>query len=280
MEANHSGAVEDDLRDVGIGFHVVQNGGLAKQALVRRERRTGTGLAALALDGGHQSGFLAAHESAGAQTDVQIKIEAGAKDVLAQQAVFASLVDGDLQALHRDGIFRADVDIALVSADGVAGDGHGLEHHVGIALQNGTVHERAGVALVSVAADVFLICLGNCRRTAISCRWGSRAPPRPRRPLFLMVSITSSGVISVRHFAQGLVAVESDVLVDVFGVDDAAVAQGHAASASYRSPPRPGPVTASLSSSGTALCSRRVTMRPLRRCSETISGTSSAFTRL
>ena len=64
----------------------------------------------------HQRGFFAADESAGAQTDVDIKVEAGAENVLAQQAVFASLIDGDLQALHGDGVLGADVDIALMLA--------------------------------------------------------------------------------------------------------------------------------------------------------------------
>ena len=67
------------------------------------------------------------------------------------------LVDGDLQALYRDGVLGTDIDIALVCADGIAGNGHGFDDDMGVALQNGTVHERAGVALVGVAADVFLI---------------------------------------------------------------------------------------------------------------------------
>ena len=37
---NHSRSVEDDLRDVGIGLNVIQNGRLAEQALECRERRT------------------------------------------------------------------------------------------------------------------------------------------------------------------------------------------------------------------------------------------------
>ena len=71
MEANHSAPFRMICGDVGVGLHVVQDGGLAEQALHRRERRTGTRLAALALDGVHQRRFLAADERAGAQTDVQ-----------------------------------------------------------------------------------------------------------------------------------------------------------------------------------------------------------------
>ena len=80
-------ALQDDLRHVGIGLHVVQDGGLAEQALDGRERGTGTRLAALALDGGHQSGLLAAHKGAGAQLDVQVKAEIGAEDIFAQQGL-------------------------------------------------------------------------------------------------------------------------------------------------------------------------------------------------
>ena len=96
-------ALEDDLGNVGVGLHVVQHGGHAEQALDSGEGRTDTGLAALALDGGHQSGFLAADEGAGAQADVDVKVKAGVEDVLAQQAVLAGLLDGNLQALDGDG---------------------------------------------------------------------------------------------------------------------------------------------------------------------------------
>ena len=61
------GALQDDLGDVGVGLHVVQDSGHAEQALHRREGRTDPGLAPLALDGGHQGGLLAAHKGAGAQ---------------------------------------------------------------------------------------------------------------------------------------------------------------------------------------------------------------------
>ena len=78
------GALEYDLRHVGVGLDVVQNSGAGEQTLDRRERRAGTRLAALTLDGGHQSRFLTADERARAETDLQIEIEAGAENVLAQ----------------------------------------------------------------------------------------------------------------------------------------------------------------------------------------------------
>ena len=51
MAANQSAPCQDDLGDVGVGLHVVEHGGLAEQALDRRERRAGPGLAPVALDG-------------------------------------------------------------------------------------------------------------------------------------------------------------------------------------------------------------------------------------
>jgi hypothetical protein len=67
------------------------------------------------------------------------------------------LADGGLQPLHRQRILGADIDVALVGADGIGGDGHALEHPMGVGLQDGAVHEGAGVALVGVADDVLLV---------------------------------------------------------------------------------------------------------------------------
>ena len=55
--------------DVRVGLDVVDDGRLAEQTLDRRERRTGSRLTAVALDGGQQSGLLAADERARAETD-------------------------------------------------------------------------------------------------------------------------------------------------------------------------------------------------------------------
>ena len=76
--------LQDDLGDVGVGLHVVQDSGFLEQTLDRREGRTGTGLAPVAFDGGHQCGLLATDERTCAQTEVDVKVKAGAEDVFAQ----------------------------------------------------------------------------------------------------------------------------------------------------------------------------------------------------
>ena len=57
---------------------------------------------------------------------------------------------------------------------------------------------------------------------------GKPAPPRPRRPEARISSRTCSRVISRQHLVQCLVAAGVEVVVDVLGVDPAAVAQHQA----------------------------------------------------
>ena len=117
----------------------------------------GRGRAALAFDRGHQRGFLAADERAGADAQVDVEIERRFEDAAAQQAELLGLLDGGLQPADGQRIFGADIDEALVGADRIGGDGHAFEHAVRIALEHAAVHERAGVAFVGVADDVFLL---------------------------------------------------------------------------------------------------------------------------
>ena len=141
--------------------------GLPHRPLLGRIRRPDARLAALALDRVDQRRLLAADEGPGAEADLQVEVEAGAEDVLAQQPALAALVDGVLDPLDGQRVLGADVEEALVRADGVAADDHPLDDVERIALEHAAVHERAGVALVGVADDV----VGSCRR------------PRAHRPL-------------------------------------------------------------------------------------------------
>ena len=103
------GAVKDNLGDVGIGFNVIEQGGLSENTFNGGERRTGTGLAALALYAGKQCSFFAADKRACAQTYLNVKAKIGAKDIFAQQPVFAGLVYSYLKSFNRYGIFGADI---------------------------------------------------------------------------------------------------------------------------------------------------------------------------
>ena len=196
------------------------------QALHRRERRTGTGHAALALDGVEQRRLLAADERASAQAQMTVKAEVGAQYVLAQQALLPGLGDGDAQALDRDGILRADIEIAVLRADGVACDHHALDHCQGVALEDRAVHERAGVALVAVADHILVVALGIVGELPLPARGEARATTTANAGGEHLVDDLLAG--HGQRPLQTLERAHAQRLVDVLGVDDAASVQGHA----------------------------------------------------
>ena len=215
------------LADVGKRLHVVDDRGLAEQALVGREWRLVLRLAAVALDGGDERRLLAADKRAGAEADVDVKVEPAVENILPQQPVFTRLPDGDFEALDRDGILRAHVDIAVMRADGVPRDGHGLQHRVRVALEHRAVHERARVALVGVADHILFI----------ADVLGRKLPLEPGREACAAAAAKAGALHEVddvrrghfrEHAAQRLIPVHADILLNVLRVDDAAVAQRHA----------------------------------------------------
>ncbi len=88
--------VQNNFRDIGVRLDVIENRRLAEDALNSRERRTRTRFAALAFDGSHERRFLAADESAGAESYFYIKIKACAENIFAEQAVFLRLINSEL----------------------------------------------------------------------------------------------------------------------------------------------------------------------------------------
>ncbi len=204
-----------------------------------------------------------------------VEVESCAENVLAEQTVFSCLVDRYLKALNGDRIFRADVDIALCGADRIAGNSHSLEHNVGVAFENRTVHECTGVALVGVTAYILLWSDNGLLRTAISTCGESAAASAAQTG-----RENGLNYIFGSHFledlAECLITVHCDILVDTLGIDDAAVSERNSLlllveAVSLRD-------AAGFFSRCLPVSSytRRSTIRPLRRCSETISGISSA----
>ena len=217
-------SLEDNLRDVGPRLDVIQDRRLAKQTLDRRERRARARLAAVAFNRGHQRRFLAADKRARAKAQLDVEVKAGAEDVLAKKAHLTRLVDRDFQALDGDRILRAHINISLVGTNRITSDRHGLQHGVRVALEHRTVHKRARVALVGVAADIFLagrlrlgkVPLEPCRETSAAA-----AAQAGRFENFDHIVRRHLG----QHPAERLIAVVGDVFVDILRVDNAAVAQ-------------------------------------------------------
>jgi len=218
------GALEDDRGDVGEGLDVVEHTGLAPEARDGREGRPRARLTAMALDGGHQRGLLAADEGARAHADLEVEVEAAPEDVLAEQPVLARLVQGVLETLDGKRILGAHIHVPLVRADGVGADDHALDEGVRVAFEDGAVHERAGVAFVGVAQhvlDVAALLLGEPPLHA-SGKAGAAATAQAAGQHLL--DDLFGGHLG-DDLGEGLVPVAGDVLADVEGVDDPAVPQ-------------------------------------------------------
>ena len=217
-------AAEEDRGDVGVGLDVVQQRRLAPESLHGGERGAGAGLAPIALDRGHQGRLFAADERPGAHADLEVEVESAAEDVLAEESALAGLVDRGAEPLDRQGILRADVDVAPRRPDRVRRGGHALDDAVRIALEDAAVHERAGVAFVGVADGELLLAGGLPRELPLPPRGESRpaAAAQPGSPHRLDHRLR---VVLREDLGQGLVAVAGDVVFDPLGIDDAAVAQ-------------------------------------------------------
>ena len=156
MSGESGDAFSHYVRNAGERFHVVDYRGALPQTLDCRERRTGTGHSALTFDGIEKRGFFAADERARAETDMYAERKARAENVVADKAERFRLFDCYFKSVDRYGIFRSYVEVAVLRADRVARDHHTFDYGKGVAFENGSVHERAGIALVAVTDDVLL----------------------------------------------------------------------------------------------------------------------------
>ena len=132
-----------------------------------------------------------------------------------------------LKAVNGERILGADVDEALRSADRVAGDRHRLEDRVGVALKSGAVHVRARVALVGVADHVLLALGLLLGELPLHAGREARAAAAAKAGLEHFVDD-----LLRRHLEEDLldrlVAVARDVVLDLLGVDHAAVTEDDA----------------------------------------------------
>ena len=167
-------ATFDDWRHIGIGFDIVDQGGAAPETFFRWIGRPGPGDAAATFDRFDQGGFLAADKGAGAESDLDVKIKAGTADGVAQEIFSFCLTDGQLEPLHSQRIFGPYINVTIAGTDRISGDDHSLQHSMGRAFKNGSVHEGAGVALVGIANQVFFASPPLWLRWTTSARWDIR----------------------------------------------------------------------------------------------------------
>ena len=71
--------------------------------------------------------------------------------------MFSCLFDGDVYMLHSDRVFRPDVYKAPARTYRVGGNDHTFNHPVWVTFKQSPVHERARIALISIADEIFFI---------------------------------------------------------------------------------------------------------------------------
>ena len=200
--------------------------GLPQRPLFGGERGPEARHAPLALDGGDERRLLAADEGARSFLYLYIEAHRGAEDVLAEVAFRKELPYGQLQPLDRLRVLGPHVDVAFLRADGVCADHHAFEHRVGVSLQGAAVHERAGVALVGIADDVFIIAGGLPAEAPFHPGQEASAAPAPeagsRNRLYHLFRC-----VILQYLLDGLIAARRDVFLNRVGVYDPAVPQDY-----------------------------------------------------
>ncbi len=211
------------LRERAQRLDVVDDRRPAVEAGDGGERRAGARHAPPALDRGDQGGLLAADEGAGAFLDLDVEIKAAPQDVLAQQAGLPHFADRPPQPLDGQGILGPDIDITPGGADRVGRDQHAFKDRVRVALDQGPVHESARVALVGVADEIPLAAVGLPAGLPFAPRREAGAAPAPE----------TGALDRIQHLLPGHgeavlespVPVPGEVMVEIIGVDDPAVAE-------------------------------------------------------
>ncbi len=149
-----------------------------------------------------------------------IKAVVRPENPFAQQAIVARLLDGDGEPLDGKGVFRAAVDIALARADGIAGDDHAFQYGMGVGLKDRAVHERARVAFVGIAEDIFHVALGLAGKRPLHAR-GKTAAAAAAQARYGHFGNDLVGLHFKQGFGRAHIAVAGYVFIDLFSVDQA-----------------------------------------------------------
>ena len=206
--------------------HVVDDGGLAEQAFECGDRRLEAHHAALAFEAFEHRGLFAADIGARTAADLEVEGFVRALNIPAQPVGCDGCGDRLLHGGDGVRIFRADIDVALGGADGDAGNGHALDEHEGVALHHHAVCECAGVALVGIAADVFLVRRGVEHRLPLDA--GGEARTAAAAEAELGDFGHDGGACEAQRLAQAFEAAMRHIIRNRDRVGDAAAGEGKA----------------------------------------------------
>ena len=169
-------AVAHDPGNRGDGLDVVDDGGPGVQALGRRERRLQARLAAAALEGVEEGRLLAADVGAGPRVDGDVDVVvAPGPAALADQPGLARLADRREEAPVDVDDLAAQVDEAVVAADGEQADRHAFDEGVRIGHERGDVLAGARLGLVGVDHEVAGAAVGRRQEAPLQARRESGA---------------------------------------------------------------------------------------------------------
>ena len=211
--------MREDQRRVRVRLDVVHIRRLVPESGLRGERWLDPRHPAVAIDRVDEPGLVAADVAAGALEDDDVEVPAETKDVGAEQALLARLLDGDAHPLNGQGVFVADIDVGLARAGGTGSDQQPFDDEVRVALHDGAVHPGAGVTFIRVADEV----LRRGRRRAQEVPLAADREVRAAASAHARVEhlFDDRFVSEVERLAQAVVPAKGDVVVDVFRVDGA-----------------------------------------------------------
>ena len=111
--------------------------------------------------------------------------------------------------------------------DSIACDSHSLEYRVGVTFKDGTVHERSGVTLVGVTYNVLCVVNLICRKLPLSACGEASASASAKSACENEVN-NVLGLHVGKNLTKSLIAVCSDIFINIFGVYNTAVSERNA----------------------------------------------------
>jgi hypothetical protein len=103
----------------------------------------------------NHGGRLTTDKSTRALKERNVETEVTPQNILTRKLKFCCLTKGILNFLNGQRIFGANIDITMSGTNRIACNDHSLYYRMGITFQNGSIHKSAGIALITIADQIF-----------------------------------------------------------------------------------------------------------------------------